>query len=141
MGSMIRIAGLKELRKGLKGIDQTLPRGIRIAGNIAAEIIVTRSKPRVPLGPAVNGHGRDSIRAASTQSAVGVAEGGAKYPYMPWLDFGGTINKHTGHPTVRRFYSDGRYIWDVWHSDHAEIVAVYQRELARLAESAGLDVS
>jgi hypothetical protein len=141
MSEMIRISGLRELRAGLRSMDRALPREIRKAGNKAAEIVVRYAKPRVPLGPAVGGHAMNSIRVASTQSSVGVAEGGAKYPYMPWLDFGGTVNKHTDHPTYRRFYTDGRYIWHAFGQHKQQVLDTYQEALADAARNAGLGVS
>lgn len=141
MSQMVRITGLRELRRNLKQMDRTLPKSIRLAGNKAAEIVVRHAKPRVPIGPGRGGHARDSIRVASTQSSVGVAEGGRRFAYMPWLDFGGSINKHTGNPTYRHFYTDGRYIWHAFAQHKQEVLDTYQDALADAARDAGLDVS
>lgn len=135
----IKVTGLREFRRSLKTLDASLPKGVRTAGNKAAEIVVAAAKPRVPVGPGRGGHASSSIRKASTQSAVRVAEGGARFPYMPWLDFGGTINKHTGTPTTRPFIRKGRYIWAAFADHHERVLDTYQDELKNLARSAGLD--
>lgn len=140
-GQVIKVTGLRELRTELRGMDRKLPREIRKAGNEAAAIVVRVAKPRVPIGPPRGGHASESIRAASTQSSVGVAEGSAKYPYMPWLDFGGTINKHTGHPTHRPFLKHGRYIWAAFAEHKGEVLDKYQRCLADAARTSGLRVT
>lgn len=140
-GEVIRITGLRELRTELRGMDRRLPREIRKAGNEAVAIVVSSAKPRVPVGPARGGHASSSIRGASTQSSVGVAEGGARYRYMPWLDFGGTINRHTGHPTHRPYIKKGRYIWAAFADHRRRVLDGYQRALADAARRAGLRVT
>lgn len=110
-GDAIRITGLREFRLKLRALDKALTKGLRKAGNRAAKIVVDTARPRVPVGPGRGGHAASSIKAASTQRGARVSEGGARYPYMPWLDFGGEINKHTAHPTVRPFLRPGRFIW------------------------------
>ena len=137
----VKIRGLKEFRRGLKQMDASLPKGIRKAGNKAAEIVVTTAKPRVPIGPGRGGHAVSSIKKASTQTSVRVSEGSARFPYMPWLDFGGTINKHTATPTKRPFMKTGRYIWAAFAENRQQVIDTYQDELAALAREAGVDVS
>lgn len=139
MSGEVRVTGLREFRRNLKALDSSLPKGVRKAGNEAAQIVVDAAKPRVPIGPGRGGHAVSSIRKASTQSAVRVAEGSARFPYMPWLDFGGVINKHTATPTKRPFMKEGRYIWAAF-ADHQELVVqTYQDALKGLAREAGLD--
>ncbi|GAA2855391.1 hypothetical protein GCM10010472_10860 [Pseudonocardia halophobica] len=137
--SEVKVTGLREFRRGLKQLDGSLPKGVRTAGNKAAEIVVAAAKPRVPIGPGRGGHASSSIRKASTQSAVRVSEGSARFPYLPWLDFGGTINKHTANPTTRSFIKKGRYIWAAFDEHKDQVLDTYQDELKNLARSAGLD--
>lgn len=136
----IRIIGLEQARRGLTGLERSLPRALRDAGNEAADFIVQRSRGRVPLGPARRGHARDSIRKISNGLEVRVVEGGANYPYMPWLDFGGTIRKNTKKPVRRAFFKSGRYIWNVYENNDKKITEMMGRALRRAAESNGLDV-
>ena len=141
MSETVLIEGLRELRLGLRSMDKKLPREIRKAGNEAVGIVVRTARPRVPIGPARGGHAASSIKAASTQSSVGVAEGGKRYSYMPWLDFGGTINKHTSKPTRRPFIKRGRYIWAAFAEHRERVLDGYQDAVAEAARGVGLDVS
>ena len=134
MAAEVQLHGLREFRTRLRAMDRDLPKGLRKAGNRAAAIVVDASRPRVPVGPGRGGHASASIKAASSQSATRVSEGGARFPYMPWLDFGGTINKHTGNPTLRSFLRKGRYIWAAFSDHRTEVeheLLVALDELAR----------
>jgi hypothetical protein len=137
-GEVVKIEGLRELRLGLKAMDRGLPREIRKAGNEAVKLVVDIAKPRVPTGPEQGGHAIASIKPASTQSGAGVAEGGARYPYMAWLDFGGTINKHTSNPTVRPFIKHGRYIWAAFAENRELIIDRYREGMSDLSRESGL---
>lgn len=141
MSERVEIEGLRELRLGLRGMDKKLPREIRKAGNKAVDVVVRTARPRVPIGPGRGGHAASSIKAASTQSFVGVAEGGKRYPYMPLLDFGGTWNRHTGHPNYRLFIRKGRYIWRSFADHRQQVLDGYQDAVAEAARGAGLDVT
>lgn len=100
-------------------------------------MIVNRSRPLVPVGPGIGGHAASSIRKASTQNAVRVSEGGPRFRYMPWLDFGGTI--HPRQTITRPFFTDGRYIWHVFATHQAELEQNMREALRDIARDAGLD--
>jgi hypothetical protein len=134
----VEVLGLRELRRNLRQMDRKLPREIRKAGNKAADIVVRHARPRVPVR---TGRAAASVRVASTQSAVGVAGGSARVPYYAWLDFGGTINRHTGHPTRRPFIKRGRYIWAAFGDHRQQVLDAYQDALGDAARDAELDVT
>lgn len=136
MVEMIRIAGLRELRRDLRKLDASLPKGLRTAGNTAAGIIVRTAKPRIPTGPAKGGHAKTSLRAASTSSAARVAFGGKRFPYAGFLDFGGRVGRR--HQTKRPFLKEGRYVWKAYGENKGEIQRVLRDELSDLARAAGL---
>lgn len=136
MAEMIRIAGLREFRRDLRKLDKSLPKGLRTAGNTAADLIVAKAKPRIPTGPAKGGHAKTSLRAASTNSAARVAFGGKRFPYAPWLDFGGRVGRR--HQTQRPFLKEGRYVWKTYGENKREITRVLRDELSDLARAAGL---
>lgn len=138
MAERIQVVGLREFRTNLRQLDRTLPRGLRVAGNKAAKIVVDNARPRVPLGPGVGGHAVDSIRALSTQSSSRVAEGGARYPYMPWLDFGGIIRPYPGQEKHRAHIKKGRFIWAAFADHHEEVLHELDKALRDLARDAGL---
>jgi hypothetical protein len=137
---VITISGLREFRKSLKDMDPELAKRIRLVGNEAAKLIVADAQPKVPLGPGRKGHARYSIKVRSTQAAVRVSEGGNRYPYMPWLDFGGTIRQL--HRKIRRpFRYEGRFIWSSWDGKQDQVRQLLADGLAELAKDAGLDVT
>jgi len=134
---VIQITGLREFRRSLKEMDPELAKRLRLVGNEAAKLVVDDAAPKVPLGPGRGGHARDSIKVRSTQTAVRVAEGGKRYPYMTWLDFGGTIRQRT-RKIRRTFRYEGRYVWSSWHDRQDDVVKLLQDGLAELAADAGL---
>jgi hypothetical protein len=137
----VYITGVAELRQALRQMDRRLPKKIAKVGREAAWIVARAARPRVPSGPASGGHAASSIRPILSQSSVGVQEGGSKYPYMPWLDFGGAIHPRE-HQEIRRSYIHrGRYIWAAFGDNKQAVMDKYQDGLAQVAREAGLDVS
>jgi hypothetical protein len=135
----IRIDGLKEFQRNLKKMDSELPKGLRLAANSAAKIVVDDAVPRIPVGPGKGGHAASSVKAASTRTAARVSEGGNKFPYMPWLDFGGAVGpKKT---SKRPFLRAGRYVWKAY-ADNDELVQQQLVDaLTEVAKAAGLEIS
>lgn len=133
----IRVDGLRELQRSLRAIDKDLGAGVKLAGNRAAQLVVDDARPRIPLGPGRGGHARDSLKVASTGKAVRVSAGGKRYPYYPWLDFGGGVGP--GKRSKRPFLTEGRYIWASFADRRADVERVLDEELQTLARSAGLE--
>jgi len=134
----IRVSGLREFNRALRQIDRNAPNGVKVAGNRAAQIIVDQARPLVPVGPPAGGHARTSIRVASTRTAARIRAGGRRFPYYPWLDFGGAVGRRD---SVRRpFYKDGRYIYPTYYRNLARVQGILRDELAAVARSAGLRV-
>lgn len=138
-GGRIEVEGLREFRAGLRQVHRGLPRAVRRVANQAAEIVVQDARPRVPLGPPTRGHALQSIRAASTQSAGRVKGGGARFPYYPWLDFGGRVGRDRS--VYRTVIRSGRYIYPAFVANREEITEEMEDGLRRLADSAGIRVN
>lgn len=134
----IRVVGLNDFARNLKRLDTALPKALRLAGNEAADIVVKDARPRVPVGPGKGGHASSSIKAASTRTATRVQEGGNKFPYMPWLDFGGKVGRK--HHTVRPFLKTGRYVWKSYADNRERVIEKLQDGLVQVARSAGIEV-
>ena len=132
----IRIEGLKDLQRSLKLISKDAPKALRLAGNEAANLIVREARPKVPIGPGEGGHAASSIRAASTRTQTRVQEGGNKFPYMPWLDFGGAGGKDKKNK--RPFIKKGRYIWASFADNRERVSDKLAEELGKVIESSGL---
>lgn len=138
MPEPIKIEGLAEFRRGLKAISAESAKGLRLAGNKAADIIVADAVPKVPVGPGKGGHGSSSIKARSTQTAARVTEGGKKYPYMPWLDFGGRVGRRKS--VKRPFIKTGRFIWASFDDRSEEVTATLTEALIDIARANGIGV-
>lgn len=134
----IQVEGLAEFRRGLRQVHRNLPRAVRRVANDAAEIVVAAARPGVPLGPAERGHAVQSIRTASTQSSGRVKGGGARFPYYPWLDFGGRVGRDRS--VYRRVIRRGRYIYPAFVDNREQITEEMEQGLQRLARSAGIDM-
>lgn len=138
MPDPIKIKGLAEFQRNLKKLDKDLPKALRLAGNEAAELIVSKARPLVPTGPGRGGHAKQSIKAKSTRTAARVSGGGKRYPYYGWLDFGGRVGRDR---SVRRpFLKDGRYIWKAFANNRGKVEETLEDALLEVARSAGVEV-
>lgn len=134
----ISIDGASAYVKTLRNANGSLPDGVKAVLQKAAKIVVDDARPGVPIGPGRNGHAASSIRVTSTSYTVKVEAGGKKFPYYPWLDFGGSINKHTSKPTRRPFIKGGRFIWASWDRRAGDVVKAMADGLETLIDDAGL---
>jgi hypothetical protein len=132
----IRVDGLKKLNKSLKDLGSDLPKALRLAGNEAADIVVATAKPKVPSGPGKGGHAASSIKVASTRTAARVKAGGTRFPYFPWLDFGGKVGRHK--KTNRPFLRSGRYVWKAYGEKHKDVATVLGVALDKVIIDSGL---
>jgi hypothetical protein len=129
----IKITGLDEFRKLLRKLDRDLPKGLRLASNEAAAIVVDYAQKHVPRR---TGRAARSIRASSTSRQARVTGGSARVAYYPWLDFGGRVGRKR---SVRRpFVPAGRYIYPGLGENRDKIAEAMIDALARLASDAGL---
>lgn len=135
MPEAIKIEGLNQFVRSVKKLDADVPKTLRVAFNNAAEIVVETARPQVPTR---TGRGKASIRARSVRTAVRVVEGGAKAPYMPWLDFGGRTGKNKS--VVRPFLKEGRYVWWAFAQRKKDVLKAASEAIRDAAESAGLEV-
>lgn len=133
--STIRIVGLNEFRKGLRGIDRGLPKGVRLALNDAANVLIDAARPKIPRR---TGRAADSLKAQSSQTTARIAAGGRKAQWYPWLDFGGRTGRNKS--VVRPFYREGRYIYPTLSEQRENIESAMLKAMAQLASSNGIEV-
>lgn len=132
----IKITGLSEFNRNLRRIDADLPKVLRKAQNVGAQLIVDWASPRVPLGE--TGRTRRSVRASSTRTSSRVTGGGARVPWYPWIDFGGRVGrKRSVH---RPFDKNGRYIYPGYAARREEIRKALYDALVVVAEQAEMTV-
>jgi hypothetical protein len=133
-GASIKITGLKELNKALKKGSAELPKKVRLALNDAASDIAKGAADKVPKR---TGKAASTYKARSTRTASRVVMGGSKAPYTPWLDFGGRVGKNKS--VVRKFYSDGRYLFPTLGKQKPEFSEKLLKLLVEIAKEAGFE--
>jgi hypothetical protein len=132
----LKVAGLKDFRSGLKGMDRDLPKGVRLALNEVADVLIAAVRPKIP---SQTGNARASLKAASSQTEARVSAGGRRAQYYPWLDFGGSVGRKKS--VKRAFFKKGRYIFVVLGEQQDEIERTMLKVVAKLAANNGIDVS
>ncbi len=132
----IEIEGLRDFMRNLRALDQALPKALRLAGNEAAELVVDDARSRMPRR---SGRAAKSVKARSTRTAVRIASGGARAPYVPWLDYGGKVGPNNS--VTRKFEPDGRYVYPAFRDNRERVDDAYRKALAAIARQAGIEVT
>ncbi|WP_436792666.1 HK97 gp10 family phage protein [Actinospongicola halichondriae] len=135
MAAEVKIEGLKAFTKNLKEMDRDLAKAVRLSFNAAADIVTDEARAKIPKR---SGKARASVKSASTQTKARIRGGGKRAPYYPWLDFGGRVGQSRG--IKRSYLKDGRYIYKAFFANRDEFTQIMQRELVKVAQSAGVAV-
>lgn len=137
MAEAIRIEGLAKFQRDLKKLDADLPKALRIAFNDAADSIVTDTRAHFPSR---SGRARGTVKAKSTRTKARVSEGGNRAPYVPWLDFGGSVGRRRS--VHRAFLDEGRYLYAGYYRkrDSGEFADSLTQALLKVAAQAGIEV-
>lgn len=130
----IRIRGLREFESAVRIAGSRVDADLRGLGKRIAQMIVDDAKPRVPLGPGRGGHARDSIKV----TASGIEAYGSRFPYGPWLEFGGRVGRKRS--VKRPFIKEGRYVFAAYDRKSDAVKEQLQTALIDVANAAGLDV-
>ncbi|WP_030488195.1 HK97 gp10 family phage protein [Micromonospora chokoriensis] len=136
MTEPIRVEGLAEFNRALKKLDANAPKGLRLAHNEAAQIVVDAARP---LMPSRTGRARAAIKTRSTRTATRVSAGSARAPYVPWLDYGGE-GRRKGRPSHREFKKGGRYVYPAFHRTRGDVQDALESALLKVVRDAGLEV-
>lgn len=136
----VQVYGLREFQTALLVLDRRLPDAVDAAAEEAAELVAKGARKQFPTGPARNGHARSSIKAVPKGTGWTVIGYGTRFPYGPWIDFGGTVNKHTSKPTRRPYFKKGRFIYPSYERNRPRINRIMDAAIRRHAELSGLEV-
>ncbi len=129
----IKIEGLVDFQKAIRGAEDGLQKELRVVFNQAADIVVGSGRPFVPRR---TGALAATLRASSGQRNATVSLGKAKTPYAGWIEFGGRVGPNQ---SVRRpFVPGGRSMYPAVKREEATIREVMADGLNRLADKAGL---
>jgi hypothetical protein len=137
VGEPIKVEGLAEVNRALRKLDKDAPKGLRLANNEAADLLVSKTIPKIPRK---SGAAAKSVRAQSTRTSARVSIGGPRAPYLPWLDFGGQ-GRIAGRPAPRQFIKEGRYVFPTLEENQSQIGKALQDALGKVVADAGLETT
>lgn len=137
-GLNIRVRGWAKVHAELGTFGSKLPRVVKQAAREAALPVARETKALLPVGPAARGHVRSSIRVATTRGGVAIRGGGARFPYYPWLEFGGRVGRRKSVHRAR--IRGGRYLYPSLVRHRPFIERTMNRNIVEAARSAGLNV-
>jgi len=101
--------GMPHVMACLSALDARADAQLDEEAGEAVESVATRTRMAIPVGPVAGGHVRSSVRVERGHIEATVHEGGAAFPYLPWLEFGGNVGRrHTNH---RQWIEGGRYLF------------------------------
>jgi hypothetical protein len=132
----VRVSGDREVAARVRILRQTADGAIHDAEEEAAKLVARRVRPKIPLGPGLNGHVRSSVKVVQSGRGTDVQAGGPRFKYYPWLDFGGHVGKKRS--VYRRFIREGRYIWPTMQESRPAIQRILERALEDAVRRAGL---
>lgn len=135
----VRIHGLDRFARGVGGMRRALSPRVHRFLRVAALLVAREAVPRVPIGPSIAGHARQTVHPFFTATSAGVVGGGDLYPYYGWLEFGGTISPK-GTPIRRPYLKKGRYIWSAFSDERESILEDAHGVIRNLGVSFGIDV-
>ncbi len=123
---------MKELRRKLRDAGDGFSKELGQAGKKAADVIAAAARSRVPVD---SGRAQSSIRATAGRGGK-VVGGGAKAPYYPWLDFGGSVGRKKA--VHREFIATGRYLYPAFTDKRGEVLDVYVAAVHEVLRKADL---
>lgn len=130
----VEIHGLRELAGAFKKVDSTLPKQMRIQFLGVAKQVVADARQDVPSR---SGTAAGSIVPRAGQAGAGIAEGGSRAEYAPWLDFGGKVGRK--HSVSRPFIRTGRFIYPAIEQNRREILEAADLAVKLVSEQAGFN--
>jgi hypothetical protein len=131
----IGVTGLAEFNRGLRKLDSEAPKGLRVALNGVADLLIDSTRPKIPRR---TGRAAASLKAKSTRTSARVSVGGRNARYYPWLDFGGKTGIRRS--VDRAFFKEGRYLYPTLREIGPDIGRALEVALTEVARNAGLDV-
>lgn len=132
----VRVEGLADVIRALRGVNANLPKALGTAAARGAGLVADRARSGVPRR---SGAAAGSIQVKTIGPKARVVSGGRRAPYFPWLDFGGRVGRKKA--TRRPYLADGRYVYPAYRSTRDQVEAIMRETLVEAVRDAGLDVS
>ena len=133
------VTGDKEFQKRLRGAARAFPEESKDIALDVAEMVALFARRKVPLGPARNGHVRNSLEGKVRRGTPVVDGGGPGFPYYGWLEFGGRVG--IDRSVFRSREPDGRYIYPTVFQRRAQAEEIMADGLAQLMRRHGIRVT
>lgn len=144
----VEVRGIKELNKAFRQVDSELPKELRAAFLVIAQRVVGTAQQRMPHK---TGRAQLSVKPRASQRGAAIAFGGSKAPYMPWLDFGGSVGR--GHVpgqawsgSIKRDWrgvptGSGRFVYPAISQEREATAEAALDAVEGAAEKAGFEVN
>lgn len=140
------VRGIRELSGALRKIDSESQKKLKESFKGIAESVASSVRTKVPKR---KGRAAASIVARGSTRGASIAFGGQKAPYMPWLDFGGSVGRghRSGVPWSGAIKRDwlgnptgmGRYVYPTIKEHGREIKEETDKALKKAIKSAGFE--
>lgn len=141
----VEVRGIRELSNAFRQVGNVLPHELKVALLGVAENVAVKARGRMkePAGPAAM-----SIKPRASTRGASIAFGGTAAPYMPFLDFGGSVG-HGHKPgvpwsgAVKRTWmgkpgGDGRYVYPAITAAKPETIEAVDKAIRVTLERAEL---
>ncbi len=102
----VQVTGLREVNAALRATGKEAPKEMR---EEFRKIIEPLARVAAGKYPSVTGRAARSVTPRASATGAGIAFGGSRAPYAPWLDFGGAVGRKRS--IVRPFVRQGRYVY------------------------------
>lgn len=131
--AVVSIEGANELARLIRKLgDDELRKMLRTANKRAAEIVVRKAEPHVPVR---TGKLKASLRATGTQRVGDARAGGARAPYAAAVHWGrrrGNVGSSPGNHKGPNVVQKNPFLYDAAQQSTGEIVDVYTQEVNRV---------
>lgn len=139
----VEVSNLREITRAIKAANDGVPGNLRKYLLPVAQEVAQAVASRVPRQ---SGDAAGTVTARAGQQGAGIAFGGSKAPYFPWLDFGGSVGRghKPGKPwsgsVVRPAIAQGRYAYPTIEDKRGKIEEGAMEAVLRSATDAGFPV-
>lgn len=138
---VVVIEGAQELRAVLRKLaDRDLVLMLRDANRRAADIVVKKAEPHVPVR---TGRLKASLRATGSQRFGEARAGSARVPYAAAVHWGrkvGNVGSPPGNRQGRNVVKGNPFLWNAIPEAEAQIIGEYTADIRRVIAAIGLKV-
>jgi hypothetical protein len=137
----VEVDGIPHVLACCAALDHTVDERFDEVITDTAQTVAQRTRALMPVGPMAHGHARSSVDVVRTEGlSATVTEGGARFPYVGWLEFGGWVGwRGIPHRNHREWIPRGRYLFPTLSTVKPGIEPRMHEALRTAARQAGWD--